>query len=322
MRPGPDEELFHSLKTIHMDPTISSVFDEMNIHRERLKQVPQNSSEINALMNELDAQWRVAMHRRGRFTGIARFPDDSQPGHPFVEKYYENQTIIFRGVYPTEIADGTVETYDTEETKYYDLQIELAHVSHDNTGKENNVTGYAKIEDIAQLDIDGLMSLERARHTLQHFQPELYTRLGQLFAENSSDECETILRLSAMRYDASHDDSEDSEQIRLALYTYSNAIQKFDGLFGYILGANGMGWALTEEGKPVKSNVKGTSVVKVHALDWHVDAAFGNDDIVPHLVVTIGGRDLGDHSRPVLIPLNAVHTFESQRQLFYKAQTE
>ena len=322
MRPDPNEELFHSLKTVHMDPALSNVFDEMQIHRERLKHVPLNSHEINALMSELDAKWRLAMHRKAKFTGVARFPDDSQPGRPSIEKYYENETVIFRGVQPTEIADGTVETYESEETKFYDLQIHLSLVTQGSDGTESDVPGVAKIEDIAQLDIDGFMSLERARHTLLHFQPELYARLGKLFRQESADECETALRLALLGYDANFDDSEVVEQIRLALYTFSNAMQKFDGLFGYVLEVNGMGWAINDEGKPVKSNLKGCSIVKVHAFDWHLDAAFGNDDIVPHLVATIGGRDLGNQSKPVLIPLHAVQRFESQRGMFYKHQTE
>lgn len=321
MQPDPNEELFDSLNSVHMDPALSRVFAEMNIHRERLKEVPQTSSEINRLMSELDAQWRVAMHRKGKFTGIAQFPDETKHGHPMTEKYYEDQAIIFRGVYPTEIADGTIETYDTEETKFYDLKIQLSLITVEN-GKEHEVVGSAAVENIAQLDIDGFMSLERARHTLRHFQPELFARLGRLFGKESQDECETILRLNGTYYDAEYDKGEDADQIRLALYTYSNYMQKFDGLFGYVVGVNGMGWAINEEGQPVKCNLKGTSIVKVHALDWHVNAAFGDDTIVPHIVVSIGGRDLGDQSKPVLIPIRAINTFESQRHTFYNAKTE
>jgi len=322
LRPDPDEELFRELKIIHMDPILTAVFDEMRVCIEYFRTAPQTSTEINRIMSELDTKWRIAMHRKGKFTGIARFPDPAQPDAPLVETFYEDQPIIFRGVFPEEIGEGTIATYDTEETNFYDLRIQLSRLSKDQEGNEFEYVGSAALDAVEKLDIDGLMSIDRAKLTLLHFQPELYATLERSLTEEAEHECEIALRLKDLAYDSEGQDVETRDQTLLALDTYTNHLLKFDGLYGYVLGSDGMGWLLDEDGVPEQCKMEVLALAKVHAVDWRLAANYDDDRFLPHVIVHFGRPKLGDQTRTSLVPLSGIHTLQSQRHTFYNDQTE
>ena len=322
----PTEAMFKSLESLHMDPKLSAILNKVDAYSKLLEDTPVTMMEIHDIIVEIDTEWDILVGEKASFTGVAQFPNEQIDGYPVSTDFYEDQSVIFRGVIAGEKGleeNGAEVEYeqDAEETEiFYELGIGLTRTGISHNGNVVQVDGIAKTAYIASLEFSHTMSQERAIAILEEQQPELIGDIDRALLNEAEDEGELALRLAGLRYELSGDEKIDAF-VNQALNLYTNKILIFDQHNGYEASFEGMLWIENNEGVDCPAVVQAEALVKVSRVVWARQPP-GEDVLVPHVELRVCSPEVQDTEEMIHIhaPLAIFDELYSLRHQYHNQE--
>lgn len=313
---GYETQLFETLETTHMEPLIRGVFDEIRVYNELLVNQPLNRDEINSIINELDTKWSTLIDSTAVFSGRASFPNPSHDNQ-FEEDYYDEETFTFGGVISHSDHERNL-FIEENEPRYYDLRVHLEREVVGPDGEVARLVGGAKVDEVVALEIENIMSFERARYILEDNCPELLDDIDIALSADASDEGSAALGLAACSYDPIIHDEHTREQVKEALNCYTAALITFDARVGYHLAVDGHAWLMNEvTGVAQLAMLEGVSLAVVERILWCENPEKDVNNLVPSLASRLHREEINDTSDLLFIPFASIDALSSLRYQYY-----
>lgn len=315
-----NEQLFHALDAVQMEPELTRMFGQMRAYNELLREQPVDEVQINEIIQEFDQAWRPFMKQEALISGYIQPSEELEDDGP-QRHFVSGQVVRFRGAFPDEQEHLTVST-DHEVPRYYILHLMVEYDGLDRDGRFGTTQALVALDDLISLEFSSYMSPQRARHVLENFQPELLAGIYEAFLAITSDgdECESVLRLDELFYDPGDDDEVTKSQTVMALSSYCNESVTFDEFVGYSMTIDGDCWTVDDDGAYHKKTVRGDYVTRVGGLSWLTSTAPGDERVIPHVSLVVCGRRANTLTDVYHVPLGAIKEFNSFRYGFYSEQ--
>lgn len=309
------QQLISDLDTLQMDPYISNVLKDVEILNELLRSEPKTEEEIKELMRDVDSRWIELIDEFVRFTGRATFPDVSIPGGGNVENYYENEEMMFGGIIPYRLVDD-----DEGEYRLYELRVVFEREAIDSEGRHVILRGLATTTDIAEIEHSNLMSIERAKKILEHYEPDILEDIEVALLNPSQDESNMIMGLQGYILTAADRDDENIQTVKKALNTLCRNYVQLDVYNSYIMSINGRGW-IADSNTYSLCNIEASGLVHIEEVIWELSPDDRHDTIVPHVAIRILGLEVNSTSdKQYAVPLTSISDLRSLRMAFYLSE--
>lgn len=315
-------DFFYGLSKVQIDPFLTSVFDKMKLYEELLKDEFVDSTQINEIMHELDAEWANLMRKMGQVTGFVSFlpPDADGNTGAAVREFYESEEMMFGGVFPVEI--DTLYSFDNEnheDLHKYKLCVRFAREAISSDGQRVELYGTAEVDDILSITFPNMMSVEGAREWLNYYHADCVQDIDVALLNPGIEECELAIRLRDIEADVllSKEDDEDTHlRSMIALNIYTNDLIQFDSDVPYELSVEGAAWS--PEGTTLeRSYISGTTIVAVDRIVWLTADEGSEHKYYPHLATRFLSESKDEPDTDMLVPLSSVKSFKSFRYNYF-----
>lgn len=318
----PDEQaLFEAVEGVRLDPFLSEVLEKMRVFNDLLSAEPQNETEINEIMSEVDTEWKNLIQEPVSFTGIAWFLDERNLNREeLVRSYYEEHEMRFLGVIPHEVGRD----FSQEDARYYELRVLVEREAIDGEGRVVGLRGTIRIDDIAALEFSGLMSVSRARKILELYAPQMISDIDIAMLNEADDETELLKRLENIITDehqfADFDDAAFS-QLMIALNIYTNSLLTYDTGAPYKVRLDGDIWFAQNATTVLPALIPDTlELARIARVVWERMHEDGPRTIRPMLDLYILASEKDDAETHVYAPFSTIKQLASLRHEFYSME--
>lgn len=313
------EAIFRGFDSLVMDPSIRRVFSMIETYNQLLRDEPTSERDVKALVAEIDTAWVDFIDQPAMLTGRATFPDEYSEQRAATDSYYEEDSVVFKGVtyLRTDRPKESGSHAETEEKESYQLVVGFERESIDLHSRLATLEGIAKTDDIVALEFPGVMSAERARWMLRAQHEELIDDIDSALYADVLDESDRVLGLASLAYEPTGDLQID-RQIISALNVYVSNTLTLDTHIGYAFSVDGRVWMQDSKGEYHPVTVKADAISRVVNLSW-TSTPYDARSVTPHLEMTVSSAELVDDSDLIRIqvPIASLTKLQSLRRMYF-----